>query len=85
MADKIVQLQDKQGNNVFPITGGMAADSVTTDMIQDGAVTSDKIANGAVTASKLGSDINIPTITMTTTDPGEGAALAANSFIGVYE
>lgn len=26
-----------------------------------------------------------PTITMTTTDPGEGAALAANSFIGVYQ
>ena len=25
-----------------------------------------------------------PTITMTSTDPGEGAALAANSFIGVY-
>lgn len=43
MADKIVQLQDKQGNNVFPITGGMAADSVTTDMIQDGAVTSEKV------------------------------------------
>ena len=27
----------------------------------------------------------IPTITMTTTDPGEGSALAANNFIGVYE
>ena len=26
-----------------------------------------------------------PTITMTTTDPGEGAALAANNFIAVYE
>ena len=27
----------------------------------------------------------IPVITMTTTDPGEGSALAANNFIGVYE
>lgn len=26
-----------------------------------------------------------PTITMTTTDPGEGAPLAANQFIGVYQ
>lgn len=28
--------------------------------------------------------IQVPTITMTTTDPGEGAALAANNYIGVY-
>lgn len=27
---------------------------------------------------------DVPTITMTTTDPGEGSALAANNFIGVY-
>jgi hypothetical protein len=26
----------------------------------------------------------IPTFTLTTTDPGEGATLAANTFIGVY-
>ena len=28
---------------------------------------------------------DIPTITMTNVDPGEGSALAANNFIGVYE
>lgn len=34
--------------------------------------------------SDLSDKPTIPTITMTTTDPGEGAALAANTFIGVY-
>lgn len=28
---------------------------------------------------------SVPIITMTTTDPGEGSALAANTFIGVYQ
>lgn len=30
-------------------------------------------------------NIEVPEITMTTTDPGEGASLAANNFIAVYE
>lgn len=30
-------------------------------------------------------DANLPVITMTTTDPGEGSPLVANHFIGVYE
>lgn len=30
-------------------------------------------------------DLSAPVITMTTTDPGEGASLAANNFIAVYE
>lgn len=42
MANKIVQLT--QGNdNIFPIAGGMAEDSITTAMLQDGSVTSDKV------------------------------------------
>lgn len=43
MANKIVQLQNKDGDNIFPVSAGLASDSVTTDMIQDGAVTSAKI------------------------------------------
>lgn len=35
--------------------------------------------------SDLSDTPSIPTITLTTTDPGEGAALAANTFIGVYQ
>ena len=52
MADRIVQLQDKDGNNVYPISTIQASDSAK--------------------------------ITMTDTDPGEGAPLAANNFIAVY-
>lgn len=43
MANNIVQLQDRSGNNIFPLAGGMVSDSITTQMLQDGAVTSGKI------------------------------------------
>ena len=43
MANKIVQLQNKDGDNIFPVSAGLASDSITTDMIQDGAVTDEKI------------------------------------------
>lgn len=35
--------------------------------------------------SDLSGTPTIPTITLTTTDPGEGSALAADTFIGVYD
>ena len=44
MADKIVQLIDKDGNNVYPVAGSLAQNSVTTSSINDGAVTVDKLA-----------------------------------------
>lgn len=40
---------------------------------------SSSYSNGTLTL-----DATVPTITMTATDPGEGSALAANNFIGVY-
>ena len=43
MANKITQLVNKDGDNLYPLAGGILSDSVTTDMIQDDAVTSDKI------------------------------------------
>lgn len=43
MANKIVQLEDKAGNNLFPVAGSMKGDSITTAMIQDKAVTYDKM------------------------------------------
>ena len=43
MADKIVQLVDKDNNNVYPIAGALAQGSVTTSTINDGAVTAEKI------------------------------------------
>lgn len=53
MADKITTLQDKQGNNVFPIAGGVNADTITTAMLQANAITTAKIADGNVTTDKL--------------------------------
>lgn len=61
--------------------------------IPDGSVTEAKLANSSVsgakiqaytiTANKMATNV-IPTFTLQTTDPGEGATLAANHFIGVY-
>lgn len=41
--DIVTTLQNRNGDNVFPIAGGMASDSINTQMLKDGAVTSDKI------------------------------------------
>lgn len=53
MADKIVQLKDKNSNNLYPISGSSLAESVSTGAIVDGAVTTAKIADGAITADKI--------------------------------
>ena len=45
MANQIVQLTDDSNNNIFPIAGGMASNSVTTNMLQDGAVNVAKLGN----------------------------------------
>lgn len=43
MADKVVQLVDKDNNNVYPIAGALAQGSVNTGTINDEAVTAEKI------------------------------------------
>lgn len=43
MTDKIVQLVDKDNNNVYPVAGSLKQGSVTTSTINDGAVTAAKI------------------------------------------
>ena len=48
MANNIVQLTDDTNNNIFPIAGGMASDSIITAMLQDEAVTAGKLAQYAV-------------------------------------
>ena len=56
------------------VTPGSTA-TISTANIQDGAVTS----------AKLGNDVDFLKLTMSTTDIGEGATLAANTLYGVYE
>lgn len=53
MANNIVQLIDKDNNNIFPVAGSMAGDSVTTSMIQDNAVTSAKIKTEVLDLTSL--------------------------------
>ena len=38
----------------------------------------------ANSSTNVTANLTAPVVTMTTTDPGEGGALAANNFIGVY-
>lgn len=43
MSNKIIQLTDKSTNdNLYPLAGGMASDSITTAMLQNDAVTAAK-------------------------------------------
>ena len=65
------------------IPNDVAPGSITTDKLASSAVTNAKIANGTIQANKFATGA-VPTITLQTTDPGEGSALAANNFIGVY-
>ena len=43
MPDRIVQLTDHQDINIYPLAGGVAANSITTNMVQNGAITSNKV------------------------------------------
>lgn len=52
--------------------------TVTNNGTSKGSFTTNQSAAGTIA-------LDYPEITMTTTDPGEGATLAANHFIGVYE
>lgn len=71
MADKIVILEDSEGNNIYPISRGLATNSVDTNAIQNGAVTSDKmdwatiadvVTNSNGTAIKFGNGLMICTV-----------------------
>lgn len=53
MANKITQLVNKDGDNLYPLSGGLLSDSVTTDMLQDESVTSDKIDWATITPTVL--------------------------------
>lgn len=61
--------------NIGPTVVQTTGTSTTSVMSQNAVTTA--LAGKANTSS-------VPVITMTTTDPGEGATLAANSFIAVY-
>lgn len=45
MADIVDTLRNSNGDNVFPIAGGMKANSINTSMVQDGSVTNAKLGS----------------------------------------
>lgn len=53
MANIVDTLQNNSGDNIFPIAGGMMADSITSSMVKSSAITTAKIANTAVTDAKI--------------------------------
>lgn len=57
-----------------PVSTSQVTPVVTNDMIADGTITADKLATGATLK-----------LTLSTSDIGEGSALAANTLYGVYE
>lgn len=57
-----------------PVPASQATPVVTNDMIAAGTITADKLASGATVK-----------LTLSTSDIGEGAALAANTLYGVYQ
>ena len=57
-----------------PVSTSQVTPVVTNDMIADGTITADKLASGATVK-----------LTLSTSDIGEGAALAANTLYGVYK
>lgn len=88
-AQDVVTLTTAQGNADAAI---VAAINEATDTLEGeiSSAVSTAIGNLATVAttgsySDLSNKPTVPIITMTTTDPGEGATLAANTFVGVYQ
>ena len=70
------------------VTANITVPTKTSDLSNDSNfVASSALATVATSGSyaDLSNKPTIPTITMTSTDPGEGVPLAANNFIAVYE
>lgn len=70
--------------DVISADGYVWADAPTAATTPAGSITNGMIANSTLTASKFASG-ELLTLTLSTTDIGEGAPLAANTLYGVYE
>lgn len=71
-------------SDVISAYGYIWGDTLTAATTPTGTVTSGMIADGTITAADIATGV-VPTITLSTTDIGEGAPLAANTLYGVYE
>ena len=88
-AQDVVTLTTAQGNADAAIAAAIDEATGTLEGEISSAVST--AIGGLATVATTGSysDLSnrptVPIITMTTTDPGEGATLAANTFVGVYQ
>ena len=64
--------------------GMLLEDTTNGKLYQCTAIDTTDPDNPSYTWSEVGAGGSGPTITMTSTDPGEGSALAANNFVAVY-
>lgn len=71
-------------DDVISATGYVHSENPVSTTAPDATVTGSMIANGTITADKLATGATL-TLTLSTTDIGEGAALAANTLYGVYQ
>ena len=83
MSNKVVQLENESGDNLYPIAGGALTGSISKTMLEEGIfegtelsqpsnvayVATANIQDGAVTAAKLGNDVGIPNILSGTSAP----------------
>lgn len=65
-------------------TGYVHSENPEGTTTPSGTITGSMIANGTITADKLATNATLK-LTLSTSDIGEGAALAANTLYGVYQ
>ena len=70
-------------DDTISATGYIHSENPVTTTSSTATVTGSMIANGTITADKLAAGATLK-LTLSTTDIGEGAALAANTLYGVY-
>lgn len=70
-------------NDVISATGYVRSENPQASAAASSTITGSMIANGTITADKLATGATVK-LTMSTSDIGEGAPLAANTLYGVY-
>ena len=70
-------------SNVISATGYVHSENPQASAAASSTITGSMIANGTITADKLAANATVK-LTMSTSDIGEGAPLAANTLYGVY-
>lgn len=82
MTEKIVQLVDKDNNNLYPVAGSLKQGSVTTSTINGKAVTADKIDFSTLGAQCVGKHGTGGTISVSFTPATSGGIIEVDAITG---